>query len=290
MILEHASEILSAYRARTFRTDSRLRLKNVEQAVEFVNERGFIFFWPNKTFANLPSLWGAVAGDRPVPDNHDDPGHVTWDWKDKMLGQKRWYYARILRRRNTMISLELAPYFYALSPNYGDIENDYLYEYEQGNMTMEARNVYEALLKEGQLDTISLRKAAHLTSETSSSRFNRALEDLQIEMKIMPTGISKAGAWNYAFYYDIVPRHMPELQEQARFISDEEARTKLLETYLKTVAAIPETEARKLFGWTPAEFQDTVARLTKKEKIITGIQVDGHKGDWLALSKFLSQA
>ncbi len=287
MILEHASEILSVYRARTYRTDPRLRLKTVEQAVEFVDERGFIFFWPNKSFQYLPSLWGAVAGDRPVPDNHDDPGHVTWDWKDKMLGQKRWYYARMLRRRNTMISLELAPYFYALSPNYGDPENDYMYQYEQGKMTMESRNVYEALLREGQLDTISLRKAAHLSSETSSSRFNRALEDLQIEMKIMPTGISQAGAWNYAFYYDIVPRHMPELQEQARFIGDEEARMKLLETYLLSVGAVPENEARKLFGWIPAEFHDTIERLLKKEKIVADVQVDGHKGNWLALPKFL---
>ncbi len=283
MILEHASELLSAYHAHTFRTDPRLRLKTVEQAVEFVNERGFIFFWPNKSFQNLPSLWAAVAGDRPVPDNHDDPGHVTWDWKDKMLGQKRWYYARMLRRRNTMISLELAPYFYALSPNFGDPENDYMLQYQAGKMTMESRNVYEALLREGRLDTISLRKAAHLSSETSSSRFNRALEDLQIEMKIMPTGISQAGAWNYAFYYDIVPRHMPELQEQARFISDEEARMKLLETYLLSVGAATKGDARKLFGWTPADFQDTVERLAKAGRIVTGIQVEGHKGDWLAI-------
>ncbi len=287
MILESATERLSAYRAETFRTSARLRLKTIEQALEFVNQRGFIFFWPNKGFPNLPSLWGAVAGDRPVPDNHDDPGHITWDWKDKMLGKKRWYYARILRRRNTIISLELAPYFYALSPNYGDPENDYLYEYEQGKMTMELRNVYEALLKEGMLDTINLRKAAHLTSETSNSRFNRALEDLQIGMKIMPTGVAEVGAWKYAFYYDIVPRHMPELQEHARFISDEEARMRLLETYLQTVGAVPESDARKLFGWAPGDFQDTVARLVKKEKIAAEMQVEGRKGNWLAHPKFL---
>ncbi len=287
MILEYSTERLSAYRAETFHTLDRLRVKSAEQAVEFVDERGFIFFWPNKSFPNLPSLWAAAAGDRPVPDNHDDPGHVTWEWKDSMLGKKRWYYARILRRRNTIISLALAPYFYALSPNYGDPENDYLYEYEQGKMTMESRNVYEALLKEGQLDTINLRKAAHLTNETSSSRFNRALEDLQIEMKIMPTGVAEVGAWKYAFYYDIVPRHMPELQEQARFLSDEEARMKLLETYLITVGAVSENDTRKLFGWTPGDFQDTIARLVKAEKIIADVQVEGRKGNWLALPKLL---
>ncbi len=131
----------------------------VDEAVEFVNRRGFIFFWPVKN-VELPSLWAAVAGDRPVADEHDDPGHITWDWKDRMLGKKRWYYARILRRRNTFISMAALPYFYALSPNYGEPETDYLDQYEAGLMTAEARAVFEALLHEGPLDTLALRRAA----------------------------------------------------------------------------------------------------------------------------------
>ncbi len=67
----------------------------------------------------MPSLWTAVAGDRPVADKHDDPGHITWGWKYKALGKKIWYYAKTLRKKATMISLEIAPYFYALSENYG---------------------------------------------------------------------------------------------------------------------------------------------------------------------------
>src|SRR5574340_975227 len=121
-------DIVQAYRARTFRTLPNLRLRNPDAAVDFVKERGFIFFWPITSVA-YPSLWSAVAGDRPVPDTHDDPGHVTWGWKDRMLGKKRWYYARILRKRNTIISLETIPFFYALSPNYGSPEEDYLEEY-----------------------------------------------------------------------------------------------------------------------------------------------------------------
>ena len=91
-----------------------------------------LFSWPIKGI-ELPSLWGAVAGNRPVPNNHDDPAHITWQWKDALLGEKKWYYARILRRRNTIISLNLLVYFYALSPNYGDPEQDFLDLYEQGN-------------------------------------------------------------------------------------------------------------------------------------------------------------
>ena len=64
----------------------------------------------------MPSLWVAVAGDRPVPDEHDDPGHVTWGWKDGLLGKRRWYYGRVLRKRNTFISLDICLTFMRFPP------------------------------------------------------------------------------------------------------------------------------------------------------------------------------
>ena len=109
---------LKAYRAQTYHLKPALRLRSEDDAVRFVNERGFAYFWPIKG-VELPSLWAAVAGARPVADAHDDPGHVTWGWKDKLLGAKKWFYAKFLRGRATMISLKTLPYFYALSENYG---------------------------------------------------------------------------------------------------------------------------------------------------------------------------
>ncbi|MBI5054888.1 MAG: hypothetical protein HZB52_16705, partial [Chloroflexi bacterium] len=110
---------LTAYRAQTFHLQKTKKLKTVDDAIQFVNERGFVYFWPIKGIT-MPSLWAGVAGDRPVADKHDDPGHVTWRWKDSMLGQRKWYYAKILRKKATMISLKVAPYFYALTENFGD--------------------------------------------------------------------------------------------------------------------------------------------------------------------------
>ena len=70
-----------------FRLSSNRRLLSLIDAATFVNERGFIFFWPIKGIT-FPSLWIAVAGDRKVADAHDDPGHITWGWKDDALGKK----------------------------------------------------------------------------------------------------------------------------------------------------------------------------------------------------------
>ena len=170
-------EQLAEYRACTFRTAPGLRLTSRAEAVEFVNQRGFIYFWPIKG-VDLPSLWTAAAGDRPVASKHDDPGHVTWGWKDALLGSTAWYYAKILRKKATMISFDLLPYFYALSENYGDPEEDYLIAYREGRLSQAAKQVYEALLQEGPLHTIDLRAAAKLTN-AKESEFNRALEALQ---------------------------------------------------------------------------------------------------------------
>ena len=230
---------LQDYRAETFCTGPGLRVTTQEQAIAFVQARGFVYFWPIKE-VTLPSLWAAVAGERPVPDEHDDPGHVTWGWKDELLGARRWYYAKVLRKRATFIALDTVPYFYALSENYGEPDKDYLLQYQEGRLTWEAKTVYETLLNEGPLDTVSLRKLARMTSKTSDSPFNRALETLQADFKILPVGIAQAGAWKYAFIYECVHRHYPDLPEKARPIRQAEARRKLAELYLRSVgAALP---------------------------------------------------
>src|SRR5512143_2289172 len=224
---------LKRYRARTFHLNPGLQLKSRDDAVSFVNERGFVFFWPI-TGVDLPSLWAAVAGDRPVADAHDDPGHVTWGWKDDALPKRIWFYAKVLRRKATLISMDAAPYFYAVSDNYGSLEEDHIISYEEGRLTLAARNVYEALLDRGPLDSISLRKASRMTG-AKESEWNRALEDLQRDFKILPVAIAEAGAWRYAFVYDIVARHLPELPERARRISEAGARHKLLALYFGSV-------------------------------------------------------
>src|SRR5512139_1183513 len=208
-------ERIRSYRAETFRSLPGQRITNQNEAVDYVNQRGFIYFWPIRDIV-LPSLWVAVAGDRPVADEHDDPGHVSWGWKDDLLGKRTWYYAKVLRKRATMISLETAPYFYALSENYGDPQEDYQIQYMQGRLTQESKAIYEALLDKGILDTIALRRATRMTSAESEARFNRALTELQADFKILPVAVTQSGAWHYAFAYDLVHRHFPDLPEQAR--------------------------------------------------------------------------
>ena len=275
-------EKLNAYRQETFRTRPGLGVHSKEEAIEYVKQRGFVFFWPIKDIA-LPSLWGAVAGDRPVADAHDDPGHATWGWKDEMLGKRAWYYGKVLRKKATMISFEIAPYFYALSENYGSPEEDYLTIYEQGRLTLEAKLVYEALLDKGPLDTIALRKAARMTSQESDSRFNKALTDLQADFKIVPTGVAQVGAWNYAFFYEITARQYPELLDLARPISERQARLKLAELYFASVGAARRNELAKLFGWRPPQIETVLSILVGAGSLQSGFELAGKTGEWFAI-------
>jgi hypothetical protein len=277
---------INAYRAQTFRLLPNNQITSINEAISFVKDRGFTHFWPI-TGILLPSLWIAVAGDRPVSDEHDDPGHITWGWKDELLGKKEWYYAKILRKKGTMISFEIVPYFYALSENYGSPEDDYLTLYEQGRLTLEAKTVYETLLKEGAMDTITLRRATSMSSSTSDTRFNRAITDLQADFKVLPIRIADAGAWHYAYAYDIVTRHYPEIPEQARFIQDNQARNRLVETYLVSLGAVQASDITKLFGWSPGITQWVISDLCNKGIVSCNMTIERHKGEWIVLSNLI---
>jgi len=274
------------YRAQTFRTAAGRRIATKEEAIAFVNERGYVYFWPIKE-VTLPSLWAAVAGDRPVPDEHDDPGHVTWGWKDEMLGTRQWYYGKVLRKRATFISLDALPHFYALSENYGEPDKDYLLQYQEGRLTWEAKTIYETILNEGALDTVSLRKLARMTNKASDSPFNRALETLQADFKILPVGIAQAGAWKYAFVYECVHRHYPGLLDQARAIRQAEARQHLIEIYLRSVGAARVRDIVLLFGWPAKEIAQAVDALVQAGAAQQGVTVAERPGEWIVLAQLM---
>jgi hypothetical protein len=271
---------LHSHRTRTFHLPPLKPLLSPAQALTFVNARGFIYFWPISGI-DLPSLWTAAAGDRPVPNEHDDPGHVTWGWKDGALDKKIWYYGKILRRKATIISLEAAPYFYALSENYGSPEEDYLIAYHEGRLTQSAKQIYEALVDNGSLNTIDLRRAAKLAN-AKESEFNKGLEQLQSDFKILPIGVSDAGAWHYSHIYELTSRHFPDLPEQARTISESQARTKLLELYFVSVGAAQLRDVTKLFGWTKEIAERTVNKLVEQGKLAK-VSHPKHEGEWIAV-------
>ncbi len=268
-------DIIAAREVR-YRRRMDLRVTTPEQALEFVNEVGFCFLFPIKGI-EMPSLWDAVAG-RVIPTSSAHSGYEierTWGWKDESLARKQWYYGKLIRGKATLVSLAFLPNFYALSENYGDYEHDYLEAYRAGRLSAEAKAIYEALLRHGALDAVRLRREAGLSSEASKGRYDKALTELQADLKVLPIGVAEAGAWRYAFIYELLPRWLPELPEQARAIGRGQARRAILEQYMRNVIAAPLPAAARALGWSLSETGQAAEALAQQGRLQLNVQVAG---------------
>lgn len=270
-------DLLAAREVR-YRRRMNLRVMNQPQAVEFVNDVGFSFLFPIQK-VELPSLWDAIAG-RVVKTSPQHKGYEierTWGWKDESLDKKWWYYGKLIRDKATLVSLDFLPNFYALSENFGDYEHDYLEEYKTGQLTSEARQVYEALLKNGALDAVRLRREAHLSTDANKGRFDKALTDLQTGLKVLPVGIAPVGAWRYAFIYEILPRWFPQIPVRAQQIGRVEARRRILDQYLRSVVFSTVPIAARLFRWSMTETQQAAETLAADGRLQLNVKVSGIK-------------
>lgn len=277
---ELTTESLAAARDHLYHRTPERRLLTVDAARAYVAETGFCLFWPIAGL-ELPNMFHAIAGRvKAVPNAHDDPDIAkSWGWKDDSLDKRWWYYGKLIRKRATMVSLDLLPYFYACSDNYGDYEHDYLDEYRDGKLSAEAKAIYEALLENGRLNTVDLRQKAHMANDSARYRFDKTLADLQAGLKLLPVGVAAAGAWNYSFIYDILPRYYPDLQERARPISRKAAQAALIVRHLHNVVAATRPEVEKaldVLGWSKREFEGVVENLIR-EGALREVQVEGIK-------------
>jgi hypothetical protein len=146
-------------------------------------------------------------------------------------------------------------------------------------MTAEAKAIYEAILKHGPLDTVRLRRESRMSADSAKSRFDRGLVELQVGLKILPIGVARTGAWNYAFNYEIVQRHFPDLPLQARPIKRSEARRALVSRYLDNVVATDRKMIGKVFHilkWTPTELDRTIAALMEEGRV-REVEIEGIK-------------
>ncbi len=268
-------QIIAARVAR-YRRRTDLRVTTPEEAVAFVNDVGFCFLFPIQG-VEMPSLWDAIAG-RVVRVTGSHSGYEidrTWGWKDDSLDKKQWYYGKLLRHKATLVSLDMLPNFYALSENYGDIAHDYLEEYRAGKLTAEAKAVYEALLKHGALDTVRLRRESHMISEENKPRFEKALTELQVGLKVLPIGIAETGAWRYAFIYELLPRWFPDVPERARAITRSQARQAILDQHLRNVIAAAPQQAARLLSWSLDETRKTAEKLAEAGRVTLDFKISG---------------
>jgi hypothetical protein len=275
-------ESLQAARAERYRQRPHLRVHMQEEALSFLNDVGICLLFSAKDL-RLPSLWGALCGeDRPLPRHHDDRElGLAWRWKDELPVARKLLYGKFLRKKPVFISLDLAANFYALSPNYGNPAEDYLQDYHDGRLSIEAKQVYQVLLEQGALPTSRLRREAALSGKANASRFDRALAELQMDWRIAKVAISDANRWGYCYVYDLLPRHFSGVVETAREITGRQARETILLRYLQTVVAATPREVVKLFGWQPGDVDRLATRLADGGQLRRDVRIEGLQGEHL---------
>ena len=273
---------LQAARADRYRQRPHLRVGTEEEALEFLNDVGLCSLFSVKGI-EIPSLWGALCGeDRPLARHHDSPElGLAWQWKDTLPIAGHVLYGKFLRKRPVFISLDLAPHFYALSPNYGDPAEDYLQDYRDGRLSVEAKLVYETLLELGALPTSRLRREAGLAGKTNATRFDRALAELQMDFRIIKVAISDANRWGYCYVYDLLPRRFPEIIEASRSITGRLAREVILLRYLRTVVAATPQQIGRVLSWSRSDIEHAASRLANESHLHAGIHVEGLAGEYL---------
>lgn len=274
-------EELERQREEIYRLRPELRLRTEEEAARWIDQVGFSLLFPVKGI-ELPNLWEAVCGRRRVltSEHYTEGMDETWTWKDTLPARKRVFYARLLRGKATLVSMALLPHFYALSENFGEID-DYLLEYEEGRLTDEARRVLEALLEHGgPASTGILRREAGLSGKANMARFDRAVHELQRGFKIAKVGISDSNAWKYSYVYDLFVRWLPEVPGQAREITRGQALRRLVTQYLTTVVAAEGDSIARLFGWELEPTARLIERMTG-EGVVRRVKVEGLPGEFL---------
>lgn len=269
----------NALRDGRYRRKPNLRLRNAQDIRGFVDDVGLCLLFPVQNI-EMPNVYQAVCGRAADTDTtlRDANIGLTWNTKDQALDKRWWYYGKLIKGKATLVSLPLMPSVYALSENYGDL-NDYLQEYEEGTLSADAKNIYEALLREGPMHAIALKRKVNLYGDEVKGKFDKAISELQTGLKILPVGVAEAGAWRYAFIYDLFARWLPDVPPAAREITRSQARVNLLERHLHNVIYAPSKDIARIFGWKKADAEAAITTLIEQSKAIGGNIIKGLDAD-----------
>src|SRR5262245_17457993 len=112
-----------------FRRRPARKVRSEAEGLAFLNDVGCAFLFPQAGVV-LPSLWEAINGrERAIPHHHHDHAlSLTWTWKDSLPAARAIWYGKLIRGKPTFVSLDLLPAFYALSSNFGELD-DYKEQY-----------------------------------------------------------------------------------------------------------------------------------------------------------------
>lgn len=182
-------EAVEAYRDRKWRREPEHRLEDAYGAEKFIEDIGFCGALTDSRRPG-PSIYIGVCGrrDAHMPRNvqKDPESSLAWTIKDELMRRGRVYYGKLLRGRATFIARRLIPHFYVLWGVRPDEESTLLSD--------DARTVLRVLRGEWEMASRDLRQASGITDRI---RFNKAIDELQKRLKVIPSDVIYEPAFTY---------------------------------------------------------------------------------------------
>jgi hypothetical protein len=169
------------YRDARWRREATQQVDNAYAAERFIEEVGFAACMTDVRRPG-PSLYVAVCGrrDAVMPRNvqKDPEASLTWVLKDELIKRGKVYYAKLANGKAMFLAPRMVPYFHAL---WGMRRAA-----EKRQLSKPAQAILRVLRREWEMATIDLRQDSGVKDR---ARFNRAMDELQAAMIVMPSEV-----------------------------------------------------------------------------------------------------
>lgn len=189
MINKELSEEAELFRDQWWRRESQLRVEDAADAERFVESVGFCATMTDARRPG-PSLYVAVCGrrDAHMPRNvqKDPESSLAWTIKDEVMRRGRVYYGKLSKARATFVAPRLIAHFNAL---WGVPRRQ-----EAERLSADAQKILKVLRREWEMGTADLR---HESGVRERSSFVRAMDELQLTMKVIPGEVLYAPKFTY---------------------------------------------------------------------------------------------
>ncbi|MEP6914971.1 MAG: hypothetical protein ABJC89_04970 [Acidobacteriota bacterium] len=166
-------------------------VETAHQAERFIEQAGFTACLTDSRRPG-PSLYVAVCGrrDAVMPRNvqKDPEASLTWVLKDEIIARGKVYYAKLARGKTMFLAPRMIPYFHAV---WGMRRAD-----EKRRLSAGAQSILRVLRREWEMSSSELREASRIENR---SAFNKALDELQSAMLVMPSAVFYQPKFTYVW-------------------------------------------------------------------------------------------
>jgi len=177
------------YRDARWRREPTQQVDNAYAAERFIEEVGFAACMTDVRRPG-PSLYVAVCGrrDAVMPRNvqKDPEASLTWVLKDELIKRGKVYYAKLANGKAMFLAPRMIPYFHAL---WGMRRAA-----EKRQLSKPAQAILRVLRREWEMATIDLRQDSGVKDRV---KFNRAMDELQAAMIVMPSEVYYVPKFTY---------------------------------------------------------------------------------------------